>query len=72
MRNGSLAVALLDMERGSVSRHTREAADTRSRQPSARRKAAFEFFASFLALIGIATGILALRFALILMHGVFR
>jgi hypothetical protein len=65
-------VALLEMERGSVSRRTREAADTRSGQPNVRRKAAFEFFASFLVLMGIAIGILVLRFALDLMHGVLH
>jgi hypothetical protein len=33
------------------------------------QRAALEFVGTFLALIGIALGILTLRFALVLMHG---
>ena len=65
-------MALIDVARGRVSRNTPEAASITSGPPRTRRKAAVEFVATFLVLMGIAIGILVLRFALVLAHGVLH
>ena len=65
-------MALMDAARGRVSRHTPEAASITSGRPRTRRKAAVELVATFLLLMGIAIGILVLRFALVLMNGVLQ
>ena len=65
-------MALMDVARGRVSRHTPEAASITSGRPRTRRKAAVELVATFLLLMGIAIGILVLRFALVLTHGVLH
>jgi F0F1-type ATP synthase assembly protein I len=61
-------VALLDVARGRVARQSQ--VPGRDRQRSTRRKVALEFVATFLVLMGIFIGILTLRFALVLMHGI--
>jgi ABC-type lipoprotein release transport system permease subunit len=65
-------VALLDVARGQVARqsHMPGAARAANRRLISQRKVALELVATFLVLMGIAIGILALRFALVLMHGV--
>lgn len=70
MRNGSWTVALSDAAKSRVVRHTPEEATANGGRLSTRRKAALELVATFLVLMGIAIGILSLRFALVLMHGV--
>ena len=65
-------MALMDVARCRVSRHTPEAASITSGPSRTRRKAAVEFVATFLVLMGIAIGILVLRFALVLTHGVLH
>jgi len=67
--NEGLTVALLDVARTRISRHSLEKASAADGRLSTRRKAALELVAAFLVLMGIAIGILSLRFALVLMRG---
>ena len=61
-------MALLDVARGRVARKSQ--IPGRDQQLSTWRKVALEFVATFLVLMGIFIGILTLRFALVLMHGI--
>ena len=67
-------MALLDVSRDRVGRqsHVPKRASDAGRQLSTWRKAVLEIVGTFSVLIGIAVGILTLRFALVLMHGVLH
>jgi hypothetical protein len=64
-------MALLDFAKDRIGRHapipTR--ASAAHRQQGEWRRVALELAGTFLVLVGIAIGILTLRFALVLMHG---
>jgi hypothetical protein len=67
-------MALLEFGRGGVGQHAYrpERARVAETERSTLRKAALELVGTFLALVGIAIGILTILSALFLMHGVLR
>jgi hypothetical protein len=69
-----LRMALLDFERDRVGRHSqmlKGASDAGTQQRKWQRMA-LDFIGTVFVLMGIAIGVLTLRFALVLMHGVLH
>ena len=70
-------MALLDFDRSQVSRLSKapnpvNRATAAEKDQSTWQRIALEMAGTFLVLIGIAVGVLALRFALVLMHGILH
>ena len=64
-------MALLEFGRGAVGQHasTPRCASVGGKQEHKLQKIALQLVGTFCVLMGIAIGVLALRFALVLMHG---
>jgi hypothetical protein len=70
-------MALLDFDKDRVARRSRAPSPANwvtaaEKHHSTWQRTALEIAGTFLVLIGIAVGILTLRFALVLMHGILQ